>query len=330
MKNWKKILVLLTIILSVAFAADAMKIGFIYSEQIMQEYQEAIDAMKKLEAEAVELQNVYKEMQADYQRLIEDYEKRKLVSSDAWKNNKQKEIITSCCVTTGVVNEAHVLEKTIADHKDAVGKTVKTVVADSKYGTKENYQALKARGVKTHIKDLGASRAAGAAVFGKDRFTYVAERDVYVCPAGKELQRRSWNRNRQWMKYRIDKEHCASCELRSQCTNDKNGRSLNRTPGDDLIAAGRQDASSKEGVTDLKKRQHLMERSYAYGKRFGFKRARWRSMWRVSIQQLLVATVQNLLKITKYEDLARGSYMSLLCLFKKSEITLDFSAFQNI
>ncbi|MEA3392893.1 MAG: OmpH family outer membrane protein [Candidatus Marinimicrobia bacterium] len=93
MKNWKKILVLLTIILSVAFAADAMKIGFIYSEQIMLEYQEAIDAMKKLEAEAVELQNVYKEKQADYQKLIEDYEKRKLVSSDAWKNNKQKEII---------------------------------------------------------------------------------------------------------------------------------------------------------------------------------------------------------------------------------------------
>ena len=94
MRNWKKILVLLTIILSVAFAADAVKIGFIYSEQIMLEYQEAIDAMKKLEAEAVELQNVYKEMQADYQMLIEDYEKRKLVSSDAWKNQKQKEIVT--------------------------------------------------------------------------------------------------------------------------------------------------------------------------------------------------------------------------------------------
>jgi len=92
-RNWKKILVLLTFILSVAFAADAMKIGFIYSEQIMLEYQEAIDAMKKLEAEAVELQNVYKEKQADYQKLIEDYEKRKLVSSDAWKNNKQKEIV---------------------------------------------------------------------------------------------------------------------------------------------------------------------------------------------------------------------------------------------
>ncbi|MBN2780670.1 MAG: OmpH family outer membrane protein [Candidatus Marinimicrobia bacterium] len=93
MKNWKKILLLLTLVLTVALAADEMKIGFIYSEQIMLEYQEAIDAMKKLEAEAQELQTVYKEMQMDYQKLIEDYEKRKLVSSDAWKNQKQKEIV---------------------------------------------------------------------------------------------------------------------------------------------------------------------------------------------------------------------------------------------
>ena len=46
----------------------------------------------------------------------------------------RKEIITSCSVTTGSVNEAHVLEKTIAEHEDAVDKNVKTVVADSKYG----------------------------------------------------------------------------------------------------------------------------------------------------------------------------------------------------
>ncbi len=94
MRNWKKILVLLTIALTVAIAADEFKVGFIYSEQIMLEYQEAIDAMKKLEAEAVELQKIYEEIQVDYQNLIEDYEKRKLVSSDAWKKQKQKEIIS--------------------------------------------------------------------------------------------------------------------------------------------------------------------------------------------------------------------------------------------
>jgi outer membrane protein len=92
-KNWKRILILLTVALTAALAADQMKIGFIYSEQIMMEYQEAVDAMKKLEAEATELQNVYQEMQGDYQKLIEDYEKRKLVSSDAWKKAKQQEIV---------------------------------------------------------------------------------------------------------------------------------------------------------------------------------------------------------------------------------------------
>ena len=93
MKNWKRILILLTVVLTAVIAADGVKVGFIYSEQIMVEYQEAIDAMKKLEAEATELQNVYKEMQAEYQTMIEDYEKRKLVSSDAWKKAKQQAIV---------------------------------------------------------------------------------------------------------------------------------------------------------------------------------------------------------------------------------------------
>ncbi len=93
MKNLKKLLVLLIVVVTVVFAADELKIGFIYSEQIILEYQEAVDAMKKLEAEALELQNIYKEMQLDYQTMIENYEKRKLVSSDAWKSQKQKEIM---------------------------------------------------------------------------------------------------------------------------------------------------------------------------------------------------------------------------------------------
>ena len=153
--------------------------------------------------------------------------------------------------------------------------------------------------------------------------------------AGKELQRRSWNRNQQRMKYRIDKEQCACCELKSQCTNDKNGRSISRLPGDDLITAGRQDAASEEGIKDLKRRQHLMERSYAYGKRFGYKRARWRALWRVSIQQLLVATVQNLKKMSQYAILEsktegmvilKGNRLGLLwrnsiCWFQKTLIT---------
>jgi IS5 family transposase len=227
--------------------------------------------------------------------------------------DEKKEIITSCDVTTGVVNEAHVLEQTITGHERTIEKAVQTVVADSKYGTSENYQALKGKGVRTHIKEMGSTRAERLGVFGKEMFEYIAERDVYVCPAGKELTRRGMNRKRQWTRYCMDKKQCAKCELRDRCTSDKNGRSLNRMFGEDLIIAGRQDAACDDGLSDLKKRQHLMERSYAYGKRFGYKRARWRSLWRVSIQQLLVATIQNLMIIIKNggKDGAPGA--KLLC-----------------
>lgn len=214
--------------------------------------------------------------------------------------DEKHEIITSCQVTTGAVNEAHVLEQTVDEHEEVVGRDVKTVVADSKYGTSENYQQLKKQGICTHMKNLAASKQSQE-VYGKDRFVYDEERDVYICPAGKELRRWAVNRSRGWYKYQADKRVCAECELRSQCTRAKKGRMLNRVTGEEFIEAGRADAGSPAGQADLKKRQHLMERSYANGKRYGYKRARWRARWRVTIQQLLVATVQNLCIIVRHQ-----------------------------
>jgi hypothetical protein len=37
-----------------------------------------------------------------------------------------------------------------------------------------------------------------------------------------------------------------------------------------------------------------MERSFAHSVRFGFKRARWRRLWRVQIQEYLTAAIQNI------------------------------------
>ena len=37
-----------------------------------------------------------------------------------------------------------------------------------------------------------------------------------------------------------------------------------------------------------------MERSFARGTWYGFDRARWRRLWRVQIQQYLIAAVQNI------------------------------------
>ena len=51
---------------------------------------------------------------------------------------------------------------------------------------------------------------------------------------------------------------------------------------------------SAAGKRNIRKRQHLMERSFAQAKPYGFDRARWRGRWRVQIQQLLISAVHNI------------------------------------
>ena len=53
-------------------------------------------------------------------------------------------------------------------------------------------------------------------------------------------------------------------------------------------------AKTPEGKRDLKTRQHLMERSFAYAAPLGFKRARWRRLWRVQVQEYLTAAIRNI------------------------------------
>src|SRR5215510_8441767 len=66
-----------------------------------------------------------------------------------------------------------------------------------------------------------------------------------------------------------------------------------RAPGDfgKLTGPGTESVFQKR---DIQIRQHFMERSFAHGTRFGLKRARWRGLWRVQIQDYLIAIVQNI------------------------------------
>ncbi len=57
---------------------------------------------------------------------------------------------------------------------------------------------------------------------------------------------------------------------------------------------------SSRAQKDMKTRQHLGERSFARSTRYGYKRARWRGLRRVQIQDFLIATVQNIMVFIRY------------------------------
>jgi len=81
----------------------------------------------------------------------------------------------------------------------------------------------------------------------------------------------------------------------SKCTRSKTGRSLKRHERQNELDTMLTHCESKESQRDIRKRQHLMERSFARSTRYGFKRARWRRQWRVRIQELLTASLQNIM-----------------------------------
>ncbi len=62
----------------------------------------------------------------------------------------------------------------------------------------------------------------------------------------------------------------------------------------------REAAGSAMSKRDIRTRQHLMERSFAHATRYGFKRSRWRRLWRVAIQEYLTAAIQNIEKLIRY------------------------------
>ena len=211
-------------------------------------------------------------------------------------------VISAVTTTPSIVNEGHKLEELIDRHQANTGETVKTAIADSLYGTAENFINLKKRDIRTHMGDLRGKqknhRLKG--IFPTEAFAYDKKADTYTCPAGKTLHYRHWNPKRNYAEYECRPADCAACPLRKKCTRAKKGRTVNRRPEQELLDKARRESASTLGRRDRKRRQHLMEGSFAdAANHHGFKRARWRGLKYQSIQDFVIASVQNLRILTK-------------------------------
>jgi transposase len=209
----------------------------------------------------------------------------------------RSEVITATETTAGDVNEAHLMVPLLESHHANTGRGAETVVADSKYGTVENFLACQDLGVRAHIPDLGeyaTKRTEKLKIFSEEEFQYDSQGDTYRCPAGNRLKPKSLHLNRQSRDYAAPKKVCAACLIREQCTRNKSGRTIKRHLRQEELDQMRERSRSAWAKRDIKTRQHLMERSFARGTWYGFDRARWRRLWRVQIQEYLIAAIQNI------------------------------------
>lgn len=217
--------------------------------------------------------------------------------------DSRAEIITATEVTPGSINEAHRLTSLIDTHQKNTDMSVETVIADTKYGTVENYLACHDRNIKAHIPDLKTSQDKGnrrVGIFPENAFAYDPATDTYRCPGNQMLKRRKQKKKIDAFEYGISIRLCRNCPLRDQCTQSKTGRTVKRHIRQDDLTSMRRNAQSSRSKRDIKTRQHLMERSFARATRYGYKRARWRGLRRIAIQEYLTAAVQNIMVFLRY------------------------------
>jgi len=204
-------------------------------------------------------------------------------------------VITAVETTSGSIAENKKLMAVVEQHEQNTGCAARTAVADHKYGTAENFVACHQKGIVTHLGDAKAKAGQVAGVFPERAFVYDAQRDQFTCPAGQTLQRRRFVQRQHVWEYGAAKGACAGCALRTQCTRSKTGRTVTRHEHAEVLEICRAQSQSTAAKGDRQRRQYLIEGSFAdAANNHGFKRARWRRLWRQQIQDYMIAAIQNI------------------------------------
>jgi transposase len=141
-------------------------------------------------------------------------------------------------VAIEVTNEAtdrNWLSPMAIDAKETLGVESLSVVADKGYSSAREVEACDEANIKAYVPKPETSANKALGLFTKNDFTFVSDRDVYICPAGKELTFRheSTEKGRDVRYYRT--YECRSCPIRRQCTRNSESRRISRTANEHVL-----------------------------------------------------------------------------------------------
>ena len=208
----------------------------------------------------------------------------------------------------------HQLVPQLDQAKATMGEEPKKVLADSGYYTIENLVELEHRGIEGYIPNGPQARdqklrAQGKEVperpFEKAKFRYDEEKDIYVCPLGKELTRRGKRSAKRSATYRGI--HCAQCPRKPECAPKHTSRSITRNKDEVAAETMRLRMESEEGKAVYQKRFGI-EPVFAWLKwAKGFNRFRLRGAKGALTELRLLCIGHNIRQIMKYlRSLAPG------------------------
>lgn len=209
-------------------------------------------------------------------------------------------VIVDVELTTGQSSEGKQLPAQLERIEENMGKSVKTITADSAYAYTGNYALLEQRDIEAIIPPQ-AERTRSKRIPIR-RFKYDAKNKIVRCPCGNIL-RRSWRDINSWT-YRANPRDCRVCRLRDRCIS-PSARARTILITDDyesLLRARRRRRDWDEDLCRLYRR-HRWQIEGRHGEaktEHGLRRAVRRGLANVSIQVYLTAAVMNLKRLAAF------------------------------
>lgn len=151
--------------------------------------------------------------------------------------------------------------------QEITGQRPHVAGADSGYyrgGRLEEMNAV-AEQVLVPARDQGHSSRAKP--FAKEQSTYLADEDVYLCPAGQRLTYRRRCPARGWWEYRLEGAICCTCEHYRQCARSRHGRTVIRYFNEALRQRLRAQFEQPRAKAVYARRQQTVELVFGHIKR---------------------------------------------------------------
>ncbi|MCH8325111.1 MAG: transposase [Bacteroidetes bacterium] len=131
---------------------------------------------------------------------------------------------------TGSVNDTQALSHMALAAKELLHVDKMDCLADKGYTTGKQIQICKENNITTYCSPKAHSSQHNGLYPMKD-FVYDKQNDTYTCPADETLNTNGtiYNKANHRVKHYKNRQACKSCTLRDMCTNNKNGRFIERS-----------------------------------------------------------------------------------------------------
>jgi transposase len=140
------------------------------------------------------------------------------------------------------------------------------VLADMGYYDGAEVKKCEQQGIMAYIPKPLTSANTKLGLFGKERFHYDTDKDIYVCPAGEELRYRFGTKEKGRAIRYYSTSACGRCALKAQCTRNKRNRRITRWEYEDVLERMKQRVDQHPEL--MRQRKMIVEHPFGTIKRW--------------------------------------------------------------